>query len=145
MTRNRVGVADMQFKQANREPSEPRVGIFWLYDGRLIIDSTPLSKAELYGDALTYALGHIDHWAVLQERGAVPIEVEYDEPPRGRVGYDTRRKEFLMFADRCIIENAAAVKTIIARLHLPEDTEPLTDLQYSCPVCLNRRRQQGQD
>jgi hypothetical protein len=27
---------------------EPCVGIFWLFAGKLIIDSTPLSKAESY-------------------------------------------------------------------------------------------------
>jgi hypothetical protein len=26
------------------------VGIFWLVDGRLIIDASPLSEAEPYGD-----------------------------------------------------------------------------------------------
>lgn len=36
---------------------EPFVGIFWVIDGRLVIDSTPLSEAEPYGDHLTHARG----------------------------------------------------------------------------------------
>ena len=33
--------------QQNKPPEEEaRVGIFWLYNGQLIIDSTPLSQAE---------------------------------------------------------------------------------------------------
>jgi hypothetical protein len=125
---------------SHQEPHEPRVGIFWLYNGKLVTDSTPLSKAEPYGDRLGHAAGHIDHWTALQERGAVPIEVEYEEPPRGRVGYNTKKKEFSLLADECIIQNAAAVQTIISAFHMPDDTEPMPDFHYRCPKCMRRTR-----
>ena len=123
-----------------QDHSQPRVGIFWLYNGKLVTDSTPLSEAEPYCDFLTHAKGHIDYWTELQERGAIPIEVEYEEPPRGRVGYDRKKKEFFMLADRCIIENAEAVQKIIAEYHLSKDTEPLPDSHYRCSKCLRRTR-----
>jgi hypothetical protein len=124
------------------ELCEPFVGTFWLYDGMLITDSTLLSEAEPYGDFLTHAKGHNDFWAELQERCAIPIEVEYDEPPRGRVGYDCKKKEFFMLADRCIIEDAGVVWKIIAEFHLQKDTEPLPDSHYRCARCLRRTRRQ---
>lgn len=125
---------------SKREPHESRVGIFWLYNGKLITDSTQLSQGEPYGDVLTHATGHIDHWTALQERGAVPIDVEYEEPPRGRAGYNVKKKEFFLLADRCIINDAGAVQKIIAALHLPKDTEPLPDFHYQCARCLRRTR-----
>ena len=126
-----------------QELCEPCVGIFWLYHGKLITDSTPLSEAEPYGDSLGHAAGHIDHWTALQERGAVPIEVEYEQPPRGRVGYNAKKKEFSLLADQCIIEDAGAVQKIIAAFHLPGDTEPMPDIHYRCTRCLkcSRRRE----
>jgi hypothetical protein len=127
-------------KRSKQPDAEARVGIFWLYDCRLITDSTPLSQAESYGDVLTHAIGHIDHWTALQGRGAIPIGVEYEELPRGRAGYNTKKKEFFLLADRCIINDAGAVKKIIAALHLPEDTEPLPDFHYKCAKCLRRTR-----
>jgi hypothetical protein len=42
-------------KSAVGSRSEPRLGIFWLVNGNLLIDSTPLSKAERYGDHLSDA------------------------------------------------------------------------------------------
>jgi hypothetical protein len=39
---------------AQRRNEEPRVGIFWLIDGKPLIDSTPLGEAEPYGDHLTH-------------------------------------------------------------------------------------------
>lgn len=125
---------------SDREPHEPRVGIFWLYGGKLITDTTPLSEAEPDGSILGHAKGHIAHWTALQERGALPIEVEYDEPPRGRVGYNLKKKAFFMLADQCIIDDAGTVQKIIAALHLPEGTVATPDFQYRCTKCLSRTR-----
>ena len=86
----------------NPTTPEPSVGIFWLFRDRLILDATPISKAEAYGTALTHPTGHIDYWARLQQTGAVPAEVEYEEPPRGRVVYDGRERCFHLLADKCI-------------------------------------------
>ena len=125
---------------SDREPHEPRVGIFWLYSGKVIIDSTPLSEAEPDGNILGHGTGHIDYWTALQERGVLPIEVKYDQQPRGRVGYSVKKKEFFMLADDCIIEDAGAVRKIIAALHLPASTEPMEDSDYRCTKCLSRTR-----
>jgi hypothetical protein len=35
---------------AKRRKKPPYVGIFWLVDGKLVVDSVPLSEAEPYGD-----------------------------------------------------------------------------------------------
>ena len=39
-------------------------------------------------------------------------------------------------ADRCIIGDVVAVRKIIAALHLPKDTEPMSDSHYRCAKCL---------
>jgi hypothetical protein len=119
---------------------ESLVGIFWLYNGKLITNTTPLSEAEPDGNILGFDTGHIAYWTALQERGAFPIEVEYDEPPRGRVGYNVKKKAFFMLADQCIIDDAETVQKIIAALHLPASTEPMADSDYRCAKCLNRTR-----
>jgi len=47
----------------NAKPvTEPRLGIFWLVDGKLLIDSAPLTECEQYGDHLNYPGSHIDVW-----------------------------------------------------------------------------------
>ena len=56
---------------------ESHVGIFWLVNGRLLFDSTPLSKAERYGDHLTHPPSHIDVWTQYQRSGKAPRESEY--------------------------------------------------------------------
>ena len=137
----------MNGKKAERQPEpEPHVGIFWLYEGRLVIDSTPLSKAEPYGEALTHARGHIKHWTELQHMGAISPDVEYEEPPRGRVGYDTKTERFWLRADSCILRRKDIVQRIMAALHLPPDkTSTGRDEHYRCAECMNRTFQREED
>jgi hypothetical protein len=42
------------------------VGIFWLVNGKMVIDSTPLSEAEPYGDHRDHPRSHIDHLRLAQ-------------------------------------------------------------------------------
>src|SRR5438128_108465 len=60
-----------------------RVGIVYLVNGELIIDSTPVGEAEPWGDFRNHALSHEKYWAGLQADGRVPAEIEYEDPPRG--------------------------------------------------------------
>ena len=116
---------------------EPCVGIFWFFRDRIIIDSTPLSLAESYGDALGHTTSHIDYWTRLQRTGAVPPEVEYEEPPRGRVVYDQREQRFHLLADKCILGRRDVVGRIMDGLHLPPGkTTEGRDEHYRCSTCL---------
>ncbi len=86
-----------------RANPEPKVGIFWLFGTKLILDTTPLSHAELYGEAKTHPRGHLQHWAELQRRGVMSPDIECGEPPRGRVEFYPRDKQCVLYADRCIL------------------------------------------
>jgi len=41
-------------RKTSTRTTEPRVGIFWVVDGKPLIDSTSLNEAEPYGDHLTH-------------------------------------------------------------------------------------------
>lgn len=122
----------------NSRTPEPCVGIFWLFRDEIIIDSAPLSKAEPYGTALTHPTGHIDYWTRLQHTGAVPAEVEYEEPPRGRVVFDKREQRFHLLADKCILSRRKVVREIMDAMHLPPGkTSEDRDEHYRCFECLS--------
>ena len=125
-----------------RSFDEPHVGIFWFFNCRLLTDCTPLSGAEAYGDCQAHPRGHLDVWTEMQSRGLVPLDVEYEDPPRGRIMFDKRRDRFLLLADPCILRRRSLVKQIVSRLHLPpERTEMDRDAHYRCAECLARSRQ----
>jgi hypothetical protein len=128
-------------KMKRHAPADvPRVGIFWLLNGKLIIDSMPLGEAEPYGDHLTHPRSHIDVWGQWRLGGKVPDESEYEEFPRGRVMYHTKTRRFALLADRCILRDEDLVSRIIAELHLPgETTDKKSDEHYRCSSCLRVR------
>lgn len=121
---------------ANPQP-EAQVGVFWRLKGKLIIDSTPLSRAERYADALTHAKGHSRCWSELQAAGSVPADVDFDEVSRGRVTYDPVRDQFLLLRDPCI--PAKAIRDVIRTMHLPRAKVVVTgDPHYRCPRCMTK-------
>jgi len=117
---------------------EPRVGIFWLVNGKLLIDSTPLGRAQPYGDHLTHSRGHDRVWGKSQQKGIVSTDIEYDEPPRGRVVYHAKTRRFALLADRCILRDKAVVQKIMSDLNLRSgNTGKGTDAHYRCFACLH--------
>ncbi len=116
--------------------TEPRVGIFWLLKGKLLIEATPLSKAEAYGDFKVHSSDHCSVWARLQQAGTVFPEMEYEEAPRGRVMYSTKTGQFTLLADRCILGRKDVLARIKSELRLPSDTKLDTDGHYRCFACL---------
>jgi hypothetical protein len=121
--------------ESNTGQPEPRVGIFWLVANRLIVDASPLSEAEPYGDCLGHRLSHIRYWAILRKTGVVQPELEYDDFPRGRVTYNAKKQEFYFLADTCILKDKAKVAKIKKLMYLPASTIVDTDLHYKCPGC----------
>jgi hypothetical protein len=62
-------------RKVSRTAAEPpEVGIFWLVDGKLVIDRTALSKAENYGAFKVHPGDHCSVWEKFQRGGAVPAE-----------------------------------------------------------------------
>jgi hypothetical protein len=128
----------MLSQQMTQEPS--MVGIFWLLEERLILDTSPLGEAEPYGDCFGHRTSHIDYWTAQQGLGTVSREIEYEEPPRGRVVFNKRTQRFALYADRCILKRKSVVKRIMEALHLPAtQTDIGTDGHfghYECFKCL---------
>lgn len=83
---------------------EPRVGIFWLINDKLLFDSAPIKKAETHLPFKIHSGDHYSVWEALQQSGRAPAEIEYEELPRGRVMFDMETRRFNILADRCILK-----------------------------------------
>jgi hypothetical protein len=131
---------------SDKKPPEPHVGIFWLVKGKLIIDTTPVSKAEPYGDHVGHSTSHIDYWAELQRNRLVPPESEYEEYPRGRVMHHPASGEFTILADKCIADRKELVSEIKKTLHLPVNKTKIgSDPHYRCFTCLYGKNEDDED
>jgi|SRR5665213_3860841 len=123
--------------QAARKAGEPEVGIFFVHNGKVLMDSTPLCVTRSYGKLKSYDYDYDRFWKFGQRYGVVPRDVEYDDVPRGRVEYDINEKKFHVYADPCILKDRKALDEIYREFHLPSaSTEvPERDPHYRCPGC----------
>lgn len=122
----------------NPDPADAaRVGIVFVFHGRLFVESTPASKGEVYGDFVNHANGHPDYWTRLQAAGQVPQCEEYQNIARGRAVLNRLTGRPALYLDKCISKKPALVREIKRRLHLPGRTEVLADLHYRCGDCLS--------
>ncbi len=112
------------------------VGIFWLLDGRLISDRIPIRDGERYGDFKVYGRSHSSKWEEFQQRGTVPLDLEYDRLPRGRVCCNMKAGTCILLADRCILKEKNLVAKIKKEFRLPPDIKGEPDLHYRCSQCL---------
>ncbi len=116
---------------------EPMVEIFWLFNGELIFDVTPVSSAEPYGDCAGHPKSHIAFWTDLQRAGVIPLDVEYEEPPRGGVVFNLKTKQFIVYADKCIRVQSAVMRKVFRDFSLPTGSAVITsDGHYRCRMCL---------
>jgi hypothetical protein len=120
--------------------TEPKVGIFYLVGKKLLVDSTPLAQAALYGDHLIHDRDHIEYWAQqILTSTCVSASDEYEEHPRGRVAYNEKSRTYTLFADRCILRRKDIVAKIVSQMNLPIGRLKVdTDPHYRCYCCLGR-------
>lgn len=80
--------------------SQPHVGIFWVFKGRLFKSSCPVKDGVAYADVINGQHDHVDYWLVLQEQNPELGPYEYENVPRGRVMFFKRRKQFRVLMDK---------------------------------------------
>jgi len=120
----------------------PEVGVFFMVGEHIHGETTPITEAGAYGKFLIHEDGHIGFWPKLQQAGVVPMSMEYDECPRGRVTWDAEEGKARLFLDPCILKRTELVQKIMRSFNLPQGTAPETDRHYRCPRCM--RREGGQ-
>jgi len=104
------------------------VGLFFYVDGRFLVHTCDLNKAEDYGEFKIYPYSHNSIW---NRRYAKKFGVDFDYYPRGRVAYRKTDDTFIVFYDRCIEDR---VKVIVSSLG-DVKTEMQLDEHYQCHKC----------
>lgn len=105
--------------------SEPEVGIFWVYGGKLFhVESTPISRAVQTQVSIDYANGHYAAWFVMEKQGILKqlpphMRDEYDSIPRGRVVYLNEKESFVIYHGDDF--NQEIHRELMEHLHLPLD------------------------
>ena len=120
----------------NDLPSAPEVGIFWYVGGVLIMAGAFLEEAQRRGRFAHFPVSAEKMWRNYQHIGIVPADMDYYEPPGGRVVCDKVTSQFHLYADLCILQNDDLMNKIRKNLHLPWSIRGESDADYRCFACL---------
>ena len=89
------------------------IGIFWVFDGKVLGERTPVSKAsERIAGVLDSDAEHVSSWPQQQRINSALTAYEYQDIPRGRVLYQCNKKRYRVYLDKSLmtqpIKNAIA-------------------------------------
>lgn len=110
---------DLTIVDGAKTPADkPQVGIWWLYQGRVVQHSVEAATCTDPSDPQCVEVEHIYVWPQVQQGFASEIpeilELKYDEVSRGRVWY---HREFKQFSITCapLVANDPTALRLIAR------------------------------
>ena len=110
-----------------------KVGIFWVIEGKIWYRVEEKEKTEK--EKIDSDYSHYKEWY-----GSI-LKIKYKDNdfasfPRGRVIYDTRANEHIIYADKCIRDFEI---TKIAKYFEAEKYRIEEDLHYRCDGCIALR------
>jgi hypothetical protein len=121
---------------------EPRVGIFFLVDFELIVESVPVSEGKDDGDFVNGPRSHSECWdneagEIEKLRAKRVSGKSYDYYPRGRCLYSKKSKRFCLYVDPCIDRYPRVREELLCSFQIPvEKTDViLDDPHYRCSEC----------
>lgn len=110
-----------------------KTGIFWFVRGEMIADRYDYALEEKkQSDFIDYPYSHFNMWDKLS-KNRFPY-ADFATYPRGRLLFDVKRGQYLLYLDRCITDEET--KKLIQFYGLEKDSYILSrDEHYSCDKC----------
>ena len=119
-------------KTVIKESRTPDVGIFWIIEGNLILDTVSYNSLSVcdFDGTKDYPRTHYEYWENMK-RSKIPFAIEngWLDFLRGRVIYITQDKKFLIITDisRFTDENK---NQVVEEFNLPKNTEVVHNEHY---------------
>jgi hypothetical protein len=114
----------------------PKLGIFYLVNGRIISETADASTVGPSGSILFYPRQHYELWSQLQKEDHDIGDLDCYALPRGRISFNVKTNRFQVLADWHILENTTLIERILRDFGLESaDTDFREDEQYRCSLC----------
>jgi len=121
-------------KKTVRRASQPetgRVGIFWVFKGKVLAATYALPEGEQYGDAINGLTDHVKYWSHFQKLHLGLRGMEYQDVPRGRVLFMKPTGIFHVYMDK-VLHNLKTKRALLKEFELPKrSTQFLLDAHYT--------------
>ncbi len=114
-----------------RKPPTGRVGIFWVFKGRVLAVTFALQEGQEYGDAINGLTDHVKYWLHFQKLLPALRHLEYQDVPRGRVLFMRLTRKYHVYMDK-VLHNLKNKRALLKEFELPKSTTRfLMDAHYT--------------
>lgn len=87
-----------------------------------------LEEAEVYGDFLNYTYSHYEIW---EKHYREKYQVDFDFYPRGRIVYNKKNNQYILYYDKCIENEAKEMQGYFPK----KNCKIARDEHYQCHQC----------
>ena len=101
------------------------IGLFWIINGNIDGYREPLKNGEKYGNTIQPRYDHFNYFEKIQEKYKKLKNLEYDDIPRGRVIFDTRKNKFVILSSKKVLNDKNLVKKVCEFFNLSKDNVKL--------------------
>ena len=109
------------------------VAIFWVVDGVLYLHREALVRRELIAEGIEVADCSYSHFCKWEFHQILHPVDDFATYPRGRIMYDVRRREHIIYADECV--KMEEIKKIVELCYIKKYVI-MRDDHYRCDNCM---------
>ncbi|HEX9871592.1 MAG TPA: hypothetical protein VGC99_23920 [Candidatus Tectomicrobia bacterium] len=102
-----------------REAGTPEVGIFYVIDGALWLESMPVPEVKPLREVIIYAGKHRSYWHNLRRMIRTLEGVPHTCYPRGRVVYVQAAARYDLYLGPEILTSEPLIRHVMDEMHLP--------------------------
>jgi hypothetical protein len=113
------------------KPPAGRVGIFWVFEDKVLAATYALKEGQEYGDAINGLTDHVKYWPHFQKLLPALRHLEYQDVPRGRVLFMRPTGKYHVYMDK-VLHNLKTKRALLKEFELPQRTTRfLMDAHYT--------------
>ena len=102
-----------------REAGTPEVGIFYVMEGELRLDSTPLPEARQLREVIIHVRKHRLYWRMFGQASPALHGLPHTCCPRGRVVYVKATARYHLEVGPKLVTDAGMIRQVMEAMHLP--------------------------
>jgi len=96
------------------------IGLFWIYKSQIYLKSIKVDNVKEINDFIDSDFSHYKVWDEISLQNKVFYLYEYEDIPRGRVIYDVKNTQYIIYSNNNIINTDKCKRLILKAFMLEE-------------------------
>ena len=100
---------------------KPKIGIFWIYKSKIYLKSIETRKVNAIENFIDSDFAHYKVWDEISSQNQDFYLYEYEDIPRGRIVFNIKDKQYIVYSNNEIINSGKAKELILNAFNLQDE------------------------